>query len=532
MIIHIKESPMFKWKIFIPISLVLLAFMVPLGAQNEETATRKIQPMPVELADEPALIIGGMRITIGEAIKQAIERNHTVLSGAYDVAMSDTDYQQFLKRYSTTLNGSIGAKYAENPEPMQLFYGVNQKVFDVSFSATRTFSTGTTVSGGIAHEYSKTKREAIQGMNLGLPKTQQPYLFVNIQQELVKNAFGCNDEKSERILKNATQIKRDTILYGLSLVVVGVVAEYWNLIIYQTLLDNARLQLQETQYVRDITARNVQLGLVDSYNLNYYNALVASAKSTVAAAEKTYHDALRDFLRSINMENSVEISGTAVLTEKLPEISEEEALKAAFAKRADYKSAVLIVETAKLNRDMQSNTALPSVIASINASTLAQREKFGSAYGDALTMTYPTIEGQISVSYPLDDKDQKVRERNAVFQLKQAEIDMDKTRREVKDDIASKIEQIKTYHAQYLSLRESRIQSELFYTNMLINMRRGRLTASVVKNGLDALVGSRQAELNSLVLYNVSLLSFDVAKNELWERYNIDVDKYIPKDKK
>jgi hypothetical protein len=51
----------------------------------------------------------------------------------------------------------------------------------------------------------------------------------------------------------------------------------------------------------------------------------------------------------------------------------------------------------------------------------------------------------------------------------------------------------------------------------------------VVKNGLDAMIETRQRELEALVQYNVALLQLDLAKNELFDRYKIDVNKYIPK---
>jgi hypothetical protein len=70
---------------------------------------------------------------------------------------------------------------------------------------------------------------------------------------------------------------------------------------------------------------------------------------------------------------------------------------------------------------------------------------------------------------------------------------------------------------------------KLYYDRLLSNLRRGRFTAAVVKNGLDAMVATRQRELEALVAYNIALLQFDIAKNELFEKYKIDVNKYIPK---
>jgi len=78
---------------------------------------------------------------------------------------------------------------------------------------------------------------------------------------------------------------------------------------------------------------------------------------------------------------------------------------------------------------------------------------------------------------------------------------------------------------------EARKKSESYYQGMMQDLRLGRLNSAIVKNGLGALVQSREGELQALVGYNVSLLEYDVVRNILFEKYNIDVEKYIPKDK-
>ena len=60
--------------------------------------------------------------------------------------------------------------------------------------------------------------------------------------------------------------------------------------------------------------------------------------------------------------------------------------------------------------------------------------------------------------------------------------------------------------------KEARQQAEIYYGKMLLNLRRGRITAAVVRNSLDALINSREAELQILVLFNASLLDFEVSK--------------------
>ena len=54
-------------------------------------------------------------------------------------------------------------------------------------------------------------------------------MFVNIQQELLKNFFGYNEQRRADILRNAGRIQRETILFNLSGLVVSVVVDYWSL---------------------------------------------------------------------------------------------------------------------------------------------------------------------------------------------------------------------------------------------------------------------------------------------------------------
>jgi len=114
--------------------------------------------------------------------------------------------------------------------------------------------------------------------------------------------------------------------------------------------------------------------------------------------------------------------------------------------------------------------------------------------------------------------------------MEQARQDIKKYERIVSDDVTSKIENINTTYKLYIKAKEAREQAEIYYSRMSANLRRGRFTASMVREALDALIMSREGELKALVYFNVSLLQFEVAKNQLFETYKIDVEKYIPKD--
>ncbi len=531
------------------IGLIINLFIISSYGKNIKPEKKKENKNPlsmIEIGDEPAIVINGVRITIGQAIVQAIEKNHDLLSGAYDVAMTDSMYKQFQKKYSIFLNSDVGLKYSENPESTAMLYGTDRKTVDGTISAFKIFSTGTQLTAGLKHEYTKstltpfklhghdeTTGEYIPypPTSFGSPEYHMPVFFVSVQQELLKNAFGYEDRRLLKIMKNSTKMQREAIFEGLSMVVLGIIAEYWTLVVDRLNLANAELQLQETKNVRNITARNVRIGLADSFNSNYYNALVAGAEASLAAAKQKYRNSLRSFLTTVNLDEKIDVSGSAIFTGKQPEVNIEDVLKVAYKKRADYNNSILMVENAKMDLEINENNLMPSVIAELNISSLSQDESLGSSYSDTASGEYPAIEARLKLSYPLDDTDQKIKERNARFKLKQAKIKLEQTKRKVKDDIINKVEGIRTSYKLYTKAKEARKQSEIFYNKMLTNMRRGRLNAAVVKNGIDAIVQGRKGELESLVYFNISLLQLDVAKNRLFEKYQINVDKYIPKYK-
>jgi hypothetical protein len=505
---------------------VFISTFNTLWPQDNNTKA-KTKAIEIELADEAAIIMAGFRITLSDAIKKAIDNNQDILTGKYDAAMTDTYYQKFLSKYSTYFNASAGVTSTDYPELMQKNdYPKNKKTVDISASLAKAFSTGTTIAAGVTNSNIKNEWPG------STTKAYNPVLYVSLEQELLKNAFGYNDRKQEKILQNAGQMQKDEIIYGLSLVVVGVIVDYWNVIIYKTQLDNSNLMLQETRKVRRIIADNVKLGLAEQFELNYWNSLIASSEASVAKAEQNYRDALRKFLQTVNMPEEITMQEKAILQNKLPQINSETALKTAYLKRADYLNAVKNYENAKLQLDIDSNAALPSLTGSISVSSMDYNSNgMDEAYSNTASGKYPSYTAQVKMTYPLDNTDQKVSERNSRWKVEQAKHQMEKYTRIVKDDIASKIEKINTNYNLYQKAKEARIQAEIYYNKMLLNLRRGRFTAAVVRNSLDALINSREQELQILVGFNASLLEFEVAKNELFDTYKIDVNKYIPKEK-
>ena len=481
---------------------------------------------PAEKINGPA--IDAASLSIEKAIDLVLRNNLTLKSARYDVIMSDTNALKFDKKFATTLNLEGGYAYQHIPKSSTTrFSGTRQEQSDIGASISKLFSSGTTLTAGVKEVFFDTNDQGFSGFTTPDPAYHKPALFVSIQQELLRNAFGWSDRKQKEILNNATTMQRLAIVNILSSLVVGALVDYWNVTVQRSAMENARLELESDRTVRNIIARNVQYGLAEGYTLNQFNMLVAAAETKLENATQRHRDAVRKLLRTLNMPPETQIKGVTELTDTLSVSDADEGVRAAYAKRVDYRNAQMQLENARLDLRIQRNFAMPSVTLGASLSTLGQDESFPPAFREASSYMYPSYQVRLKLSYPLDDTELKANVRNAEFRLKQAEIGLESLKLEVRDDVLTRYDGVKLQHSILMKARTARSESELYYQKALARFRQGRVGALEIKTALDAMVQTRQAALEALVYYNVALLQYDLAKNEIFERYNVDVEKYI-----
>lgn len=479
------------------------------------------------------ITIAGHVITLERAIDLVLRNNLTLQSAKYNVIMSDSDFERYNGKFGPTLNLEGGyANQKSPPTSMSAFTGDRQYQYDASASISKLFSSGTTVSAGVKEVFFDANDPGIPAF--GVPREpgyHKPSLFVSLQQELLRNAFGYGDRLQKEMLKSAAQMQRAAIINELSGLVVSTLVDYWTITVQKSAVENARLELEAARQVRGILAQNARFGLGELYDLNQYNALVASTEAKLEAAIQRQREAVRKLVRTMNMPAETKVEGVTDLVDTLPALDEEAAVKTAFEKRVDYRNARLSLENADRELSYHKNNALPSLVISMGLNSLGQDENYSPAMRDSASAKYPSWEARAKFTYPLDDRELKVNLRNAELRRRQASIDLDRTRLEVRDEVLNSLEQVRLLHATLGKARTARAESELYYQRLLARFRQGKVTAVNIKLALDTLTQARQGELEALVQYNVALLQFDLARNEIFDRYNVDVEKYIRVDK-
>ena len=529
-------------KLIINLSLVMtqMLFITTVKAA-EPLKGQEIPPIPVIISDRPYMIVNDRQVTIDEIIRYSLEKNNDVASAKYDTAMVDTNYEKYRKNFYPCFNFESGVSRAENPFPLSVLYGSESTTVDTTASLSKKFTTGTTLSAGVDYQFSDTKYGEIDipatgTFSLGNVKTNQPAFFVSLKQELLKNSFGYRDRLDLHTLENQKQQNYNSNIYRMSVLVSYVIIDFWQMASATLTHSTAEIHLKETQKLRNIIRNNISLGLMPAYVLNYYENLVSEAVIKQNQAYYNFSESARQLLVDMDLYEEKEIKRPEIFkmafSAKAPEIDRELALKTAFANRSDYNNALIEIRNAEMQLKICRNDNLPSLTAELNARSYGYDSSFTDSWRDTSSAEYPTYSARIMATVPLDNTEQTVNERNAGYKLKQARLNLKKITQQVKTDVLNSVDRVNTAYEIYLHSKKSRIQSEKYYNGIIGNMRRGRLSASDIKNGLDSMIYSRQQEINALISYNTALLQLSISQNNLWKEYGIDIGKYIEGKKK
>ena len=104
--------------------------------------------------------------------------------------------------------------------------------------------------------------------------------------------------------------------------------------------------------------------------------------------------------------------------------------------------------------------------------------------------------------------------------------------REIEDELRTRYEAIKSSYLVLLTAKRTEEETKKFYDGLVTKFIQGRYSALAVKNALDAFTQAQLVGFQAKVNFNINLLRYDLAKNYLFEKYDIDVYKVLDELKK
>lgn len=479
-------------------------------------------------------------LTLRETIKLVLDNNNSVRIQQLEILKSDTELLKEESKYTPKVDFTYQSLVRKDvPTPQTLFSGTQTNQDAYILGLEKLFETGTyfRVEGSDTRFDNNAGEDVTALFNPLISSLAQPPLHtgalkVILQQELLKNAFGYSQRRINDIKRKQSQIQREELEYQLAQLTVKAMVDYWSLSIAEQELQTAQNLYRNTANIRAITAQKLGIGLAERFELNQWNALLSQAAIQLDQANLDRDAKRRELLRTLNLDPDLQLTGATDLVQDPPEnTNRERDIQQALDSRPDLAVIRKQMEIARLSRELADNNLLPSVKIGGSYASRDVGRQAETAFYHVPRGTYPEMTFQFKVEYPLWDEGARVDARNARINLKQLSLREKEITRQVEDDIRNGYDQTRAAYRAVNQSRNALYQTQAYYNGLVVRYRQGRFSADAIKQALDQLVQARQAYTRALINYNITLLRYDLARDVIWQKYNIDIDAVIDRMK-
>ena len=554
-----SASLIWNWRIFykamisrllLIISLLTLSFCSTAETKNpEESNLISTNDSEIiesgDIANKPSITndqtVKETNLKLDEAINRALENNPNILRKKLDLAKADTNQQKNQGKYAWRAIADASIDQQKLPfNQNNIFSGTKQQTNTYNAGIEKLFSTGTYFKVNVntkrfdSNAFEDQFRTPSGFGALGIGPLYTSSVSVTIAQDLLKNAFGYKERKTEQILENNTLILQDQLEQELSQLIVESLVDYWDYSVKDNSVETYEQLLENTKNIRNLTIRKRSLGLSEGFEVNQWNALYAQAESQLQKAVVDRDEAQRKLIRTLALNENTKFNDITPLAETLPsKLNYDSDLAYAYKHRADFRNMARKKENSELALKIANSDALPTLkvsgsIGYQGQNLVSSKENFSDKGNGISSYKYPIRQGSVDFSYPLNDKGVEAGIRDAEIQKRQALLEESDLVKAVADDIKTRIDLLKSSYKIYENAKVTEGESKKYYNGVVRSFQQGRFNAVAVKNALDSLVQDQLSLIRAKVDYNINLHRYYVAKNSLFDEYKIDKEKLVP----
>ena len=481
-------------------------------------------------------------LSMKQVLLLVLENNQTILSRKLELLTLDTEFKKSRALYAPTLQAGVDYNYQKNRYSNSFTSGNTQQTTDVNASLSKAFRSGTYFEAKISNRLFR--RSAPD--NASLPPAfattgsfdnvfapanlNNTALSLTLSQELLKNSFGYSQRRQDKIYRNVAEIKRQNIIHDIIQLTVNSMIQFWELSLAKENIRTSRRLLANIKRIRSITARKRRIGLSESFELSQWRALEAVAETRLDSSILARDNIRRELLRVMNLPSDLKIAGTAKLNDKFPtDIEPKKDIKLAYSSRPDFRSLQIEKENARKTLQITKNQLLPSLKLQGRYASRGFDPTLRISIIESFESLYPDASIGLKLEYPLWDEKARVEVRNARIRLRQLTIQENQLKRQIQDEISKGFQQIQVSYNALLNAKKSLQATKAFYAGLISRYRKGRFSSSSVKEALDALVQSEQSYTEAIVNLNINIIRYDLARDVIFKKYGVDIQKIIDK---
>jgi outer membrane protein TolC len=488
-------------------------------------------------------------LTLEDSIVKALKNNLNVAAEVINPELAGATLSQAREFYMPTFQvGFTGNRY-EQPSTWSLqnagIYG--QNTTDSSFSVRQQIPFGGNFTVGLDYTWTRTN-QLYQNFN----PSYTSRLNLALTQPLLRNFGWMISRRQIVVALNNLEVSRSQFKTVLINMVYSVEAAYWNLV-YS--IENLKTLQQALQSGRDLlakTKKEVEVGQKAPIEVLNAEATVARREADILQAEamvKRSQDQLRTLL---NLDADPLAKGSSILPADTPafkpyQISLDEALTQALARRPDLEAAKTSIDTKRINFRYAKNQLLPQLdLQLVKASpgisgaqfiydpdnpflppTPGDQGSAGQAFRDTFKFLYNNWTAGVTLTIPFGDVVGRANYAYAKLDLEQTQARLKNQEQQVFLEVS---DAVLTLETAAKSVDAYRIARELAEKQLEAEMKKlavGMSTNYFVLTYQDALASARSLELRALVDYNVAVANIAKVTGATLETRNITLSDYI-----
>ena len=473
----------------------------------------------------------GLRLTVDDAVKMALDQNVDLKADRLDPQISDTRVAAAYGVFKPTIVTSLNSNNQLTP-PSNFLIPAAQSTDVVSSNAgigQRLPWFGTTYN----LSWTTTHTDSNSILNSYNPLLQQG-LGISVSQPLIRDLFIDQARQNLAVTRTNREIADTRLRESLVRTTAGVKSAYWNLVSARATVDARRSALELAQELSRVNKAKVDVGTSPPLDLVSAQAEVAAdqeqliiAETTVKQAEDRLRVLIFDPTKRENWNTQLDpIDSPPVGTAT---VDVESAVTRALAERADLQRARKDIDNAQIGVKYANNQRLPDVRLNGNyqASGLGGTQvlrtggfpgtivgpgtvtPFGTVLSQLFARDYPTWSVGVSVTYPIGQSSDEANYARAKLEHLQSE-------ERLKSAQAKAIQQVRDagwkIEMNAKRIETTRLARELAEQRLDAERKRfevGMSTSFLVIQAQRDLAQAKTNEVGAVLSYDLSLVDFE-----------------------
>jgi outer membrane protein TolC len=457
-------------------------------------------------------------LSIGEAVRIAIERNLGLRVAAHTPAIAETDIRKARSIYDPSLSFLLDHRGSNLQTAPQSFLVDRQRFFDFDASISQLLPTGATASASFTNLWYKD--------NLGLPGSRfaRPELTLSFSQPLLK---GRGREVTERGITTAEDAM-DSALADWNQQALGTAAvarnQYLALVKARESLATRRASLALARQVHAENEARVKAGVLAAYQLQDSTLGVLQRQKELLDAERAEKDAADQLRTTLHLPPDTPVVTTETTAPESSGFPEADAMRTAMSRRPDLVKARLALRTAEFNERVSGNLALPSLALEGSTGLTGLDSDYGNALDDMRGGRYPNWSVGLSFSYPLGNRFARADLAANRLKASQARVQLSATEESAGLEVRTALRALESQREQIAVTSQGVTAAETLLASYL---KRQQLGLATTKDLLDVEAGLTQARENfsgARADYQSALTNLWKATGELLDRQGIRLE--------